>query len=174
MYKLRELAREDMPIINTWRKNKELIDNPGAPFRYINQEVDYKWYEKYLLNRDNCIRCSILREDDQIIGLVSLISIDRINQSCVFHIMIGDSSSRHKGAGYFATKEILKHAFFDMNLNRVELSVLESNQRALDLYDKAGFKREGVKRKAVYKNGAFVDMVFMAILKEDFTIEVVE
>lgn len=174
MYRLRELEREDIPIINSWRSDKDLIDKLGAPFRYINEEIDFKWYDNYISNRGNTIRCSILNDKDQIIGLVSLTNMDRFNQTAIFHIMIGDSSNRAKGVGYYATNEILKHAFLDVNLNRVELSVLESNQRALALYDKVGFRREGIKRKAVYKNGTFVDLVIMAILKEDFSREVVE
>lgn len=56
-----------------------------------------------------------------------------------------------------------------MNLNRIELGVLESNTRALKLYEKVEFNREGVKRQSIYKNGKFVDMIMMAILKEEFT-----
>lgn len=172
MYKLRELEKEDIPTINLWRSNKDLIDKLGAPFRYINKEIDFKWYDNYMANRGDTIRCSILNDKDQIIGLVSLANIDHFNQTALFHIMIGSSSNRAKGAGFYATNEILKHAFVDMNLNRVELSVLDDNQRALGLYDKVGFKREGIKRKAIYKNGTFVDMVIMAILKDDFFKEV--
>ena len=168
MYRLRELERDDIPTINSWRSDKDLIDKLGAPFRYINEEIDFKWYDNYISNRLITIRCSILNDKDQIIGLVSLTNIDQFNQSAIFHIMIGDSSNRAKGAGYFATNEILKHAFLDMNLNRVELSILESNQRALALYDKVGFRIEGVKRKSVYKNGTFVDLVIMSVLREDF------
>jgi len=73
-----------------------------------------------------------------------------------------------KGIGYFATTEILNHAFNNINLNRIELGVLESNARALKLYEKVGFKREGVKHQSIYKNGKFVDMIIMAILKEEF------
>ena len=52
-------------------------------------------------------------------------------------------------------------------------SVLESNNRAIALYDKLGFKKEGIKREAVYKNGEFVNMIFMAILKSEYKNEVV-
>jgi RimJ/RimL family protein N-acetyltransferase len=79
MYRLRELEREDVQIINSWRSSKELIDYLGAPFRYINKEVDYQWFDNYILNRDTKIRCSIINERDEIIGLVSLTNIDRIN-----------------------------------------------------------------------------------------------
>lgn len=174
MYRLREIERDDVQIINLWRSDRELIDKLGAPFRYINKEVDYKWYDNYMLNRGNTIRCAIIDDKNQIKGLVSLTNIDWFNKNAIFHIMIGSSSDRNKGIGYYAANELLKHAFFDMNLNRVELSVLENNKRAIALYDKVGFKREGLKRKAIYKNGEFKDMISMAILKEDFSCEVAE
>ena len=124
-------------------------------------------------NRGTNIRCSILNEEEQVLGLVSLTNIDRMNQTAVFHIMIGDSTHRDKGIGSYATNEILRHAFYDMNLNRVELTVLESNNRAIALYEKLGFKKEGIKREAVYKNGEFVNMILMAILKSEYQNEVV-
>lgn len=172
MYRIREIEREDMPMINSWRSSKELIEHLGAPFRYINKEVDLKWFENYMQNRGTNIRCSILNEEGQVLGLVSLTNIDRMNQSATFHIMLGDSTHRDKGIGSYAAKEILRHAFFDMNLNRVELTVLESNTRAIALYDKLGFKKEGIKREVVYKNGLFVNMIFMAILKSEYKNEV--
>ena len=172
MYRLREIEREDMTIINSWRSSKELIDHLGAPFRYINKEVDFIWFESYMQNRETNVRCSILNEEDQVLGLVSLTNIDRMNQTAVFHIMIGDRTHRDKGTGSYATNEILRHAFYDMNLNRVELTVLESNNRAIALYEKLGFKKEGIKREAVYKNGKFVNMILMAILKSEYKYEV--
>ena len=171
MYRLRELRREDMPKINEWRNDSELIDFLGAPFRYINLDVDYRWYDNYMQNRNVTIRCAIVKaeNEDDILGLVSLVNINFINQSAEFHIMIGDPTNRGKGIGFFATSEILYHAFNNMNLNRIELGVLGSNFHAIKLYEKIGFKREGVKRKSTYKNGKFVDMIMMAILKEEFT-----
>jgi RimJ/RimL family protein N-acetyltransferase len=121
-----------------------------------------------LNHRQTNIRCSIINENNEIIGLVSLTNINRINQSAIFHIMIGDSNSRGKGAGYYATNEMLRHAFLDMNLNRVELTVLTSNKKAIKLYEKVGFKYEGTKREAIYKEGKFVDMDVMAALKNEF------
>lgn len=168
MYKLRELKREDILNINIWRANKDLIDCLGANFRFINLEVDNNWFDNYMLNRESNIRCSILSKNDDAIGIVSLTNIDRVNQRAVFHIMIGDTNNRGKGAGFFATNEMIKHAFLDMNLNRIELTVLETNKSAICLYEKIGFKKEGIKRNCVFKNGKFVNMILMSILKEEF------
>ena len=168
MYRLRELERKDLFEINKWRNDKALISNLGAPYRYINLEVDEKWYETYMLNRNNAVRCSIVDENDYILGLVSLVSIDYLNQSAEFHLMIGKKENRGKGIGTFATLEILKHGFYNLNLRRVELTALKDNDMAQKLYEKIGFIKEGVKRSAKYKNGEFVDMIIYSILKEEF------
>ena len=168
MLKLRELNELDLKIINSWRNDPELISNLGAPFRDINYEVDRRWYESYMNNRSTNVRCSIVDESDMILGLVSLVSIDYMNQSAVFNIMIGDKKNQGRGIGFFAVKEMLNHAFNNLNLQRVELFVLEDNKRAIHLYEKSGFKYEGRKRKARYKNGKFVDLFMYSILKEEF------
>ena len=170
MYKLRELRREDMVRINIWRNDSELINYLGAPFRYINLDVDYRWYDNYMQNRNNTIRCAVVEIDNEgdILGIVSLTDINSVNKSAEFHIMIGNVDNRGKGIGYFATTEILNHAFNNMNLNRIELGVLERNSRAIKLYNKVGFKNEGVKKQSVYKNGKFVDMNIMGVLKENY------
>ena len=46
--------------------------------------------------------------------------------------------------------------------------MLESNTLSLKHCKKVKFKRGGLKRQAIYKNGKFVDMVMLAILKEEF------
>lgn len=168
MYQLRELERKDLKEINKWRNDSELIASLGAPFRYINKEVDEKWFDSYMSNRSNAVRCAIVdQNDDVILGLVSLVSIDHLNQCAEFHIMIGNAENQGKGIGTFATKEMIHHAFYNLNLHRVELTVLEDNKRAQKLYEKVGFVREGVKRQAKYKSGKFVNMLMYSLLKDE-------
>ena len=169
MYRLRELERKDLTIINSWRNDYELIEQLGAPFRYINLEVHQKWFDFYMSNRGNQVRCAIVEDNkDDILGLVSLVSVNQMNQSAELHIMIGDKENQGKGIGSFAVKEMLNHAFYNMNLNRVELTVIENNKRAIHLYEKNGFVYEGRKRKARYKGGKFMDMLMYAVLRDDF------
>lgn len=170
MFHLRELERKDLSAINKWRNDPELIELLGAPFRYINLDVDIKWYESYMSNRGNAVRCAITEDDkDEILGLVSLVSVDYMNQSAEFHIMIGDTQNQGRGIGTFAVRSMLNHAFNNMNLQRVELTVLEDNVRAKHLYEKCGFVYEGRNRKAKYKNGKFVDTLMYSILKSEFS-----
>lgn len=50
------MERKDLTIINSWRNDHELIEQLGAPFRYINLEVDPKWFDLYMSNRGNQVR----------------------------------------------------------------------------------------------------------------------
>ncbi|MBR3768527.1 MAG: GNAT family N-acetyltransferase [Clostridia bacterium] len=169
MYRLRELAKKDLCRINEWRNNPQLIKLLGAPFRYIDVQIDERWYDNYLSNRNTAIRCSIVDENDEILGLVSLLDIDRLNQCAEFNIMIGDTENQGKGIGSFALKEMLHHAFYDMNLQRIELTVLDDNARAKHVYEKNGFVYEGRKRKSVFKDGRFVDMLMYSVLREEYS-----
>lgn len=169
MIYLREICRQDIPEINEWRNSRELFNSLGNVFRHINIETDESWYSSYLQNRGNNVRCAIcLSSTNEIIGVVYLLHIDYVSGSAEFAIMIGKMENQGKGIGHLATVQMLKHAFQDLNLHRVYLSVLAGNQRAINMYRKNGFKEEGTLRKAVYKNGEYHDVIVMGLLREEF------
>ena len=170
MYKLRELEREDIKRINKWRNDPHLISCLGAPYRFINEDVDSDWYDNYMNARSNSVRCAIVdaEKEDEVLGLISLLDINYINRCGDIHIMIGDPMSRGKGLGTFAVTEMISHAFNNINLRRIQIEVLETNTAAIKLYKKTGFVEEGVRRKATYKNGHYVSMIIMGLLREEW------
>jgi len=166
---LREIQRSDLTDINRWRNDKSLVDFLGAPFRFIDKEIDEKWFDNYLSSRTNNIRLAICEtSSNKLLGAIYLLQIDWLNRSCEYAIQIGETSSHGRGIGFQATMKILEHAFYDLNINRVFLTVLESNERAIRLYRKIGFIEEGKCRKAVFKNGRYTDLVQMSILLDEF------
>lgn len=170
MYMLRELRRSDIPTINSWRADRELISRLGAPYRFINEEVDERWFNAYMDRRGNTVRCAVVDTEapDAILGLVSLTDIDNLNRSCQLHMMIGDKNQRGKGMGTFAFNEIIRHAFDDLNLNRMEAFILADNAASLAVCSKVGFKQEGLLRQYAFKNGEYKDTVIMSILREEW------
>ncbi len=76
----------------------------------------------------------------------------------------------HKDYQELGVGSALMAAVIDMadnwlKLVRVELTVYEDNPRAIALYEKFGFEREGVKRASAKKNGAYVNEIVMARIK---------
>jgi diamine N-acetyltransferase len=164
---LREITQDDIPKINAWRNNPEVIDFLGCGFLYISEEIDQKWYQNYLSNRDRNVRLAILI-DDQFIGNVYLTNIHPTHRTAEFSIVISDPQYWSKGIGSEVTQRMLHHAFQDLNLNRVYLYVLDNNDRAIQLYLKAGFRPEGTLEDAIYKNGEYRALRVMAILKKHY------
>lgn len=165
---LRELSKSDLSEINKWRNDHGVTDLLGNNFLYIANEVDEKWYENYLQNREQNKRLAIVDLDSNIIGTIQLTGIHAVNRTAEYSVMIGDKDYWGKGVGFIASQQILKHGFDDLNLNRIYLTVLKNNERAIRLYKKLGFKEEGIQQESIFKNGLFQDLVFMAILKKDF------
>ncbi|WP_088070879.1 GNAT family N-acetyltransferase [Gottfriedia luciferensis] len=72
-----------------------------------------------------------------------------------------DSAYHNKGIGKALLTKMLDLADNWLLLERVELGVLETNPTAKVLYEKFGFKVEGVKKGNIKANGRFVDEIMM-------------
>jgi RimJ/RimL family protein N-acetyltransferase len=99
--------------------------------------------------------------DGSVVGFVGLVQrIGRRSHSG--DLFIGVHGNYHnKGIGKALLTKILDLADNWLLLERVELGVLETNPKAKALYEKFGFKVEGVKRGSLKSNGSFVDEIIM-------------
>jgi putative acetyltransferase len=70
-----------------------------------------------------------------------------------------------KGVGKLIMKYILDYNDKFLNLHRLELEVFEDNFRAISLYEKFGFSKEGIKIDAAYNNGKYANMVMMSYIR---------
>ena len=70
-----------------------------------------------------------------------------------------------RGAGSALMAAIVGQADNWLNLTRLELNVWSDNRRAIALYERFGFEREGVLRNYAWRDGAYADSVAMARLR---------
>lgn len=167
--RLRALTKDDCKTSWSWRNKDEIRDfYSGHPF-YVNREKEEAWLDK-VINSDLPLTSFGIEklESNCLIGMAFLKDIDLIHRTAEFAIFIGDEESRGKGHGKEATLKTLKFAFNDLNLNRVYLTVLEENKKALHIYAKFGFKNEGILRECVYKNGKYKNEVIMSLLRSEY------
>ncbi len=59
------------------------------------------------------------------------------------------------------------HLLIELGFHRLELEIYGFNERAIAHAERAGFVREGVKRKAYLRHGEWADGVLYALLRED-------
>ena len=102
----------------------------------------------------------------QVVGWCDILPFDRPTKSHGGVLGLG-VLPEHRGRGIGAALiEAAIKAARDSGLTRVELTVREDNARAIALYERLGFVREGVKRKGVRVDGRYEDLVCMALLLE--------
>ena len=93
--------------------------------------------------------------------------LDPANDSCSFRILIG-GQGRDRGLGTEAVRLITDHAFRTTRLWRIGLEVYSFNPRARRVYERAGFKSEGVLRGALRFDDDRIDAVVMSLLRADW------
>jgi diamine N-acetyltransferase len=134
-------------------------------------ETEEKWV-------DDCIKDGAEREpktveftvyarsDSAPVGTAGLFGIEHAHGLSRFGILIGER--RGEGLGTEATRLVLDYAFNAMHLHNVMLEVLDWNAAGLAAYERAGFRRIGVRRGAVVSRGRRTDLVLMDAVREDF------
>lgn len=109
-----------------------------------------------------------IEADGLCIGQCALFRFDDVAQTCELGITIGDKNYWGRGYGSDAVRVLLDYAFRHRNMQRVHLTVLGNNERALRSYRKCGFVEEGRLRKHVWSNGARLDLVHMGLLRDEW------
>lgn len=107
--------------------------------------------------------------EEQIIGSAGLtINVNpRTRHSGSIGIMI-HRDYQNIGVGTALMEALLDVADNWLMLIRVELTVFEDNKRAIHLYEKFGFKKEGLKRLAAIRNGKYENEYLMARINPSY------
>lgn len=153
----------------------ELINDPetermlgGAAFP-VSFDNQAKWLSAQD-NKGNILRCAVAPREDELaaVGTVILSDIDYRNGTAQVHIKMSKERGRGKGYGTDAIQAIVGYAFKELRLNCVYADVLEYNLPSQGLFEKCGFKRDGVLRHRVYKDGDYRNIISYSILKSDY------
>ena len=75
---------------------------------------------------------------------------------------------RGKGVGTDLFQHIIDWAKKSNVITRIELEVMTDNARAIHVYEKLGFKMEGKRLAALYKDGGYIDIYVMGLLLFDY------
>jgi RimJ/RimL family protein N-acetyltransferase len=74
---------------------------------------------------------------------------------------------RGRRVGDEAARLLQRHLFDDLGYHRLQLEIYGFNERAQRHAERSGFAREGVRRKAYWRNEQWVDGVLYGLVAED-------
>ena len=66
-----------------------------------------------------------------------------------------------------AARLFQRHLFDDLGFHRLQMEIYGFNERAMRHAERAGFTREGVRRKAYWRNDEWVDGVLYGVLDDE-------
>ena len=100
------------------------------------------------------------------IGNVALQNIHPVYRSADFSIIIGEKDYWGKGYGKEVATLIINHGFMAMGLLRIACATFDTNHAMRGLAKSLGFREEGNRLAAVYKNGEFLNIIEYGLLTE--------
>lgn len=162
---IREITKDDasnfINLVKQVEKESEfMLFEPDE--RKITIEQQFKRIESMQLEENSTI--FIAENVDKLVGYL---------------VVIGGSANRNKHSAYLVigvlkqfsglgigTKlfEKLQEWSVQHKIHRLELTVMNHNERAISLYKKAGFEIEGTKRNSLFVNGTYIDEYYMSKL----------
>lgn len=153
---LRAFKPEDAHFINELRKNKDIEEKIGGPTKFVSLEREQKWVNDIIYNddpRNGWLAVCEKGGNDDIIGYVTANDIDYRNGTCIGGGIKVISPTPGKFYGLQVLLLGLQLAFEEWRMVRFSVMVLEENTGSLRIMERAGFKREGLMRNYIYKNG---------------------
>lgn len=157
---------KSIPTFLKWFNDIEILQYISM-YRPLIREEEEEWFARLKDRKNNVFFSIIVKQEEKLIGNCSF-EIDWKNRVGNLGIVIGEKEYHSKGYGTEALNLVVKHAFEELNLNRMELEVFSHNPRAQKCYTKVGFKEEGRRREALYVHGQYHDAIIMGILKTEW------
>lgn len=169
--RLTGLKKEDAKAFSNWHNDVgflRLVDADMA--RPRTEEEVQKWFEEWQKDT-RTIAFAVRRTDsDELLGFISLESILWSHGVAWLGVGIGDRTQWDKGYGREAMSLLLKYGFDELNLHRIQLTVFQYNERGIALYEKLGFRREGVYREFMQREGRRYDMYLYGLLRAEWAV----
>ena len=162
--RLRPLEREDLQFVHKLNINANIMsywfEEPYEAFVEL-QDL----YDKHI--HDQGERRFIVQKSAEMVGLVELVEIDYIHRRAEFQIII---DPRHQGHGYAktATRLAMNYAFSILNLYKLYLIVDKNNERAIHIYQKAGFQIEGELIDEFFVDGEYHNAIRMCMFQPQY------
>ncbi len=163
---LRPLERSDIPQFVQWMNDQEVT-------RFLMYQLpimlpmEEKWFERLCEKpEDNIVLGITLR--GKLIGDVGLHRIDWIGRSAILGIAIGDKTKWGKGYGREAMILMLEYAFRCLNFRKISSMVYAPNIKSIRCHELCGFKREGLFKEHIFRDGKYSDEVRFGIFERDW------
>jgi len=137
---MRPVAAHDLPVLEAWDEDPEIIALMGR--KYADRSTT-DWFRS-LQGRRTCRAWVIMTHDQRLIGELELAEINWRAGTAELRICIGEKDCWSHGFGTDAIQSALRMAFGHYELRSIYLRVFATNERAVRVYQRLGFRKEAI------------------------------
>lgn len=169
---LRAIERDDIPSIHAINNDVEVElaggGDPPWPQSLAQAYADYDRRAAEGGRDGNSHGVTFgIEADGQLIGFCGLNQRDPFAGTAELGITIGNKAYWGRQYGREALRLLVDYGFDLLNLRRIYLRVHGRNERGIRAYRACGFVEEGRLRQHVWSNGAYDDLLYMAIMRDE-------
>ena len=138
-------------------------------FTHIEQAQQLLARTAELYQRQEAIRWGLILKGEQ--GVIGTCGYTRWNRENNWGMIGYDLERRYWGQGLMSEtiRQVIRFGFKEMDLHRIEATVIAGNRASMNVLSKAGFREEGVMRERSYHQQQFQDVHLFALLRQEFS-----
>ena len=158
---LRAIEESDLSQLLLWR-NQPNYRRFFREYRELSQTNQRNWFDSKVLNDKSTEMFSIVGVNTgELLGACGLCYIDWINRNADFSIYIGkDDLYIDEKYAIEAAQIMMKYGFEELNLHRLWSEIYSFDEAKKVMFDRLGFKLEGVHRENHWTEGKWCDSLF--------------
>lgn len=165
---LRTIEEDDLPQLRAWSNDPEIQRMLGGWHFPISTQDQKRWFDQLRFDSTNQ-RYAIEMEGLGLVGTANIVSIDWQNRTAFHGIMLGNPDVRGKGVAREVIITLMRYAFEELDLERLDGDMIEYNIASLKLYiDKCGWKKEGEKVGWYFRGGRRWNKIIVGVTKADY------
>ncbi|RDY61302.1 GNAT family N-acetyltransferase [Flagellimonas nanhaiensis] len=111
------------------------------------------------------LRLCICNKEDSCVGLIDVFDFDPKNSRAGMGIVIADPDQRNKGIGAEAISLLCDYVFSVLDLHQLYANILEDNKASINLFQKMGFEKIGVKKEWIRTSEGFKNEIMFQKIK---------
>ena len=165
---LRALEPEDLELLYEWENNDSYwtISNTVTPFSKFTLKRYLKHSHKNIYETGQLRLMIDIIAEKKTIGTIDLFDFDPFHKRAGIGILIADETQRRKGYASMALKCLIQYCFTTLQLHQLYCNILANNSESIELFEKLGFVRVGIKKEWVQTADGYLDEDMFQLIKK--------
>jgi RimJ/RimL family protein N-acetyltransferase len=169
MVGLTAVEREDLKSLKDWRNNTEFRKH-FREYRELSMAHQEAWFNEKVMKDPTTVMFSIRRlSDGVLLGCCGFVYVNWVHRHADLSLYIGWKDAYIDAEGYAeeSCQLLFDYGFKELGLNKIWTEIYEFDTKKRKLYEKLGFKQDGLLRENYFYDGRYWDSIIISILAKD-------